>query len=285
MKQSRGSRPIVQQGQQSMLAHNGRATAPITLLTDFGTSDYYVGAVKAVIFSRNPAVTVVDITHEIPPQDIEAAAFVLLACYRSFPIRTINLVVVDPGVGSVRRAIVVKAGERIFVGPDNGVFSYVLDHEPNHRVIQITAQEYFQQPLSNTFHGRDLFAPIAAALSQGVSLKSIGSEINDPVRLPSLQPVIKNRKVKGRIIHIDRFGNCVTNLTKTEMADGFTNGSLSVNGTRIASVRAYYGEGKQNKSLFAIWGSAGFLEISTQNRSAAKILKAKRGDEVLLLMK
>jgi len=285
VKRSRGSRPTLELGQQSKLAHDSRATAPITLLTDFGTSDYYVGAVKAVILSTNPAATLIDITHNIPPQDIQSAAFVLLACYRSFPTNTIHAVIVDPGVGSVRRAIVVHAGDQIFVGPDNGVFSYVLDNEPDHRVFHITAEKYFQQPLSNTFHGRDVFAPIAAAISLGISLDSMGPEIFDPVRLQSLRPVIKNKKVKGRIIHIDRFGNCVTNIAKSETVYGFTNAGLRVNGTRIESVRAYYGEGKPGKALFAIWGSAGFLEISAQNRSAATILKAKRGDEVHLLMK
>jgi len=281
VKKDRGGRTTSQRG----LLARSRATAPVTLLTDFGTADYYVGAVKAVVLTKNPAATVVDISHDIPPQDIEAAAFVLLACYRSFPPGTVHVVVVDPGVGSDRRAIVVRAGGQFFVAPDNGVLSYILEKELDPRVVQITSQEYFAQPVSNTFHGRDVFAPVAAMISLGASLDSIGPEIKDPVRLEPLKPVAgKGKKVKGRIIHIDRFGNCVTNIDQTCSPNGFTGASLNVKGTRIESFRAYYGEGKSGK-LFAIWGSAGFLEISVQNRSAAKMLKAQRGDEVVLLRK
>jgi S-adenosylmethionine hydrolase len=254
-------------------------SGPITLLTDFGTADYYVAAMKGVILSVNPTASIVEITHDIPPQDIEAAAFVLLSCYRDFPPGTINVAVVDPGVGSSRRPILVNAGERFFVGPDNGLFSYILEKEETSKVVHVTAEQYFRQPLSNTFHGRDVFAPVAAELSRGTSADSFGPKIDDAVRLPSLKPELtKNGKVKGRIIHIDHFGNCVTNIDRTVFADGF---QLLVNGNKIKSIQASYSEAKK-KGLFAIWGSAGFLEISLRNGSAAKALKARRGDEVTL---
>jgi S-adenosylmethionine hydrolase len=251
-------------------------SGPITLLTDFGSADYYAGAMKGVILSINPAATVVDITHEIPAQDIEAGAFVLFSCYRDFPPGTINVAVVDPGVGSSRRPILVQAGGRFFVGPDNGLFSYILNEEADASVFHLTATKYFREPLSNTFHGRDIFAPVAAELSKALSPDSFGPAIEDAVRFPSLRAELtKNGKVKGRIIHIDRFGNCVTNIDRTVFAG---HSALLVNGKKIKSFHDSYSEAK--KGLFAIWGSAGLLEISVRNGSAAKELKATRGDEV-----
>jgi len=146
----------------------------ITLLTDFGTADYFVGAVKGAILSVNPQAVIADITHEIPPQDVEAAAFTLLAAYPTFPPQTIHVAVVDPGVGSERRPIVVKAGTQFFVGPDNGIFTYIYDREPSHRVVHVTSDRYFRSSVSATFHGRDVFAPVAAHLARGVALGSSG---------------------------------------------------------------------------------------------------------------
>lgn len=242
----------------------------ISLLTDFGTADYYVGAVKGAILSVNPAAVVVDITHEIPPQDVAAGAFTLLAAYRTFPAGTIHVAVVDPGVGSTRRPIIVSANEQFFVGPDNGLFTYVYDREPTHRIVHVTADRFFRPAPSTTFHGRDIFAPVAAALSKGIEIGEFGAEINDAVRLPSLESPL-------RIIHIDHFGNCVTNITR----DRLDSESLVINGRTISEFRRFYGAG-DDESLFAIWGSAGFLEISVNGRSAAKILGAKRGDEIVV---
>jgi S-adenosylmethionine hydrolase len=236
----------------------------ITLLTDFGTADYFVGAVKGAILSVNPNVPIVDITHEIPAQDIEAGAFMLLAAYKTFPAGTIHVAVVDPGVGSTRRPIIVTANDQFFVGPDNGIFSYISAH----RTFHVTAEQYFRPDPSSTFHGRDIFAPVAAALSTGVAVEEFGPEINDEIRLPSLETPL-------RIIHIDRFGNCVTNITR----EVFEGKSLSINGKTISAVREFYGEASP-ADLFAIWGSAGFLEISINGGSAAQILDAKRGDTV-----
>jgi S-adenosylmethionine hydrolase len=238
----------------------------ITLLTDFGTADYFAGAMKGVILSINPKTVVVDITHEIPAQDVAAGAFTLLAAYDTFPAGTIHVAVVDPGVGSARRPIVVSAGEHVFVGPDNGLFTYIYDRERSFQAFQITASQYFRQPTSTTFHGRDVFAPVAAVLSTGVEPSSLGPPISDPVRLSiSDTPAI---------IHIDRFGNLITNITREALPEG---ASLLVNGTLITAFRSFFGE-ETGAGPFAIWGSAGFLEIAVNGGSAADFLAAKRGD-------
>lgn len=261
----------------------------ITLLTDFGTADYFVGAVKGVILTNNPRVSIVDITHEIPPQDIESGAFTLLTCYRDFPPGTIHVAVVDPGVGSARRPIVVSAGSQYFVGPDNGLFSYVYDTERTHQTFHVTADKYFRQPASSTFHARDVFAPVASALSKGAKPAALGPRIRDEVRLPPLSPVKqKDDKMRGRIIHVDRFGNCITNFTRAAVPD-WTGARLLVKRRVIRTFRKFYTDesGSANKSrskdeIFAIWGSAGFLELSAKGGSAAALLRAKRGDPVIL---
>jgi len=253
----------------------------ITLLTDFGTVDYFVGAVKGAILSVNPAAVMADITHEIPPQDLEAAAFTLLAAYATFPPGTIHIAVVDPGVGSTRRPIIVSAGEHFFVGPDNGIFTYIYDREPAQQTFHVTAEKYFRQPTSTTFHGRDIFGPVAAALSKGVKPKAFGPEITDAVRLDrQLLPVVQNNgNVEGRIIHIDRFGNCITNIIRDLLQD--EHATLLVKEKPINNFRKFFGEDPSSE-LFAIWGSAGFLEIAVNGGSAALTLGAKRGEAVIL---
>lgn len=251
----------------------------ITLLTDFGTADYFVGAVKGAILSVNRAAVIADITHEIAPQDVEAGAFTLLEAYETFPAGTIHVAVVDPGVGSTRRAIIVKAAKHFFVGPDNGIFTYIYDRNPSNKVFHVKVEKYFRRPTSSTFHGRDVFAPVAAALSQGIKPEEFGPLITDPVRLPtSLNPEVqKNGEVHGRIIQIDRFGNCVTNLTREFFDD---TADLRVGGMKIRKFREFY-DGAGNEP-FGIWGSAGFLEISLKGGSAAKLLKVKKGGRVFL---
>ncbi len=257
----------------------------ITLLTDFGSHDYFVGAMKGVILSINPQALVVDLTHEIPPQDIEAAAFNLLAVYRSFPAGTVHLGVVDPGVGSSRRPILVSCGGQFFVGPDNGIFSYVCERERDGRVIHLTNERFFRHPVSPTFHGRDVFAPVAAALSKGVKPAEFGEEINDSVQLGSLAPKKVERGLEGRVIHIDRFGNCITNLTREYLNDEMIvdGAKLLINDRTINSFKNFFvEEASAQTDLFAIWGSAGFLELAAQNRPAAELLKARRGQLVFV---
>jgi S-adenosyl-L-methionine hydrolase (adenosine-forming) len=255
----------------------------VALLTDFGTADYFVGSLKGVILSINPNVSIVDISHEVPAQDIESAAFTLFAAYPAFPPKTIFVAVIDPGVGSSRRPILVQADDRFFVGPDNGLFSYFYA-KGNHKTIHLNKDNYFRHPVSSTFHGRDVFAPVAAHLSTGLKPSELGSEINDEVRLPTLQPATAKDGVwAARIIHIDHFGNCITNISRHTLSRGLKKHiRLKVNSKTVTSFRRFFNDNGKDEKLFAIWGSAGFLEIAAQNRSAAKMLKAKRGDAVRL---
>jgi len=270
------------------VAISGRASSGkqslITLITDFGNSDYFVAAIKGVILSVHPAARIVDITHDIPAQDIEAAAFTLLAAHSSFPRGTVHVAVVDPGVGSKRRAILVEAHGQFFVGPDNGIFSYVCN-EATPRIFHLNNPKYFRQPVSDTFNGRDVFAPVAAALASGMVPNRLGVELDEYVRLPSLKPdVSQSGIISGRVIHIDHFGNCVTNITPRELTEkvvkhGFR---LTVQDQEVVTLRRFFAEETRPREVFCVWGSAGFLEISVKNQSAAKLLKVKRGDSVVV---
>jgi S-adenosylmethionine hydrolase len=257
----------------------------ITLLTDFGTADYFVGAMKGAILSVNPRATIVDITHEIPAHDIESGAFTLLATYDTFPAGTIHLAVVDPGVGSARRAVVACAREHFFVGPDNGLFSYVLERERGTRVFHLTNEKYFRASVSPTFHGRDVFAPVAAALSNGVEASALGEQIEDFVRLSPLAPErAPDGTIRACIIHVDRFGNCVTNISRGDVpGETIERGArLSVGGHEIHSFRRFFLEEEATTgAAFAVWGSAGFLEIAVRCDSAARLLGIERGQPVL----
>jgi len=245
----------------------------ITLLTDFGTADYFVGAMKGAILSINPQAVIVDITHEIPAQDVVAGAWQLLAAFDTFPEGTVHVAVVDPGVGSQRRPIVVAAGNHLFVGPDNGIFTYIYERDSSFEAFHITDEKYFRNPVSTTFHGRDIFAPVAAALSTGVDPASFGSSIVDPVRLTSSS--------EPQIIHIDRFGNLITNITRDQFKEARR---LLLNGTLISAQRNFFGENVgEIDEPFLIWGSAGFLEIAVNGGSAAEFLDAKRGDQIRLV--
>jgi len=289
----RGDKATRRRGENSRLrvsASAGPRASLITLLTDFGNADYFVAAVKGVILAANPTAKIVDITHDVPPQDIETAAFTLLAVAAAFPAGTIHVVVVDPGVGSARRPILIRLGEQVFVGPDNGIFSYVCEAKENLKfspeVFHLTNTKYFRRPVSTTFHGRDIFAPVAAALSNGVKPEELGSLISNIVRLSPLRPnASRDGGLQARIIHIDRFGNCVTNinhddLTAKMIAAGAT---LRVKGKSVKSFHSYFAEETSRKGkVFGIWGSAGFLEIAAVNESAAKILNARRGDSVIV---
>lgn len=245
----------------------------ITLLTDFGTADYFVGAMKGAILSINPQAVVVDITHEIPAQDVAAGAFTLLAAFNTFPEGTIHVAVVDPGVGSQRRPIVVAAGNHLFVGPDNGIFTHMYDSHSSFKAFHITDEKYFRHPVSTTFHGRDIFAPVAAVLSTGVDPSSLGAHISDPIRL--------FKSVEPQVIHIDRFGNVITNIKRDQFNEARR---LLVNGTLVSAQRSFFGEDVgEIDEPFAIWGSAGFLEIAVNGGSAAEVLDVKRGDRFTLI--
>jgi len=259
--------------------------AIITLLTDFGTQDYFVGAIKGVILSINPYARIVDITHDLPSQDIESAAFNLLSCYRDFPADTIHVAVVDPGVGSERRALAIECATQIFVGPDNGIFSWICEREKKYRAFSITAEKLFRQPVSATFHGRDIFVPVAAALSAGTQIDELGEPVKDIVRLAPLTPkTLDNRTIEARIIHIDRFGNCTTNLTLDHLReDMFDRGAkLTINQHEIIKFCRSFADANDAKP-FCFFGSAGFLEIGVKNSSAQEILKAQCGLSIQFL--
>jgi len=254
----------------------------ITMTTDFGEADYFVGAMKGAIYSINPAVDIVDITHSIPPHDIYSAAFTLMCCHADFPRNTIHLVVVDPGVGSARRPIMVMTDEHNFIGPDNGVFSYIYQRAHVNRIVHFTTEHYFRQPVSATFHGRDIFAPCAAYASKLVDWKMMGEEITDPVRFNIPAPVVVSEEhIRGTVLHVDRFGNLITNITSAELTEERIGAGARV---RIGKhenllVLTHFAEANQNE-LFAYFGSAGFLEIAVPRQSAARVAEARRGVEV-----
>ena len=257
----------------------------ITLLTDFGTQDYFVGAMKGVILSANPAAQIVDLSHDIPPQNTHAGAFNLLAVYRDFPRGTIHVAVVDPGVGSIRHPILVECADQFFVGPDNGIFSWICEREGDWRAHHLTNEKLFRHPTSKTFHGRDVFAPVAAALAKGARPEEVGPAVDSIVELESLNPKTTNDgKIEGRIIHIDRFGNCITNLRANHLCADNRASRLRVNQTDINSFREFFSEdsGTENE-LFMLLGSAGFIEIAVRNASAANILNAHYGQSVMLV--
>ena len=250
----------------------------ITLTTDFGLADHYAGVMKAVILGICPNARIVDITHEIRPFDIAGAAFTIAQARPYFPPKTVHVVVVDPGVGTARRPILVEAAGQFFLGPDNGVFALALSRE-KHRVRAISNAKYFLKPVSQTFHGRDVFAPVAAHIANGRSLARIGKLITDPLISSSPEPVgdIK-RGWTGSVLHVDHFGNVITNLPASDFPRPFvmTLGAKKV--TRLAGDYQSFGPGE----LFAIAGSSGYLEISARESSAAKILGVKRGDSAKL---
>jgi S-adenosylmethionine hydrolase len=257
----------------------------ITLLTDFGSQDYFVSAMKGVILSINPDATIVDITHEIPPQDLQTGAFNLLAAYKDFSPGTIHIAVIDPGVGSTRKGIVIDCAGQFFVGPDNGLFSWICDREQSFRAFELSEEKFFRRPVSRTFHGRDIFAPVAAALANGVAVEEFGPRLEKLVRLKSLAPVkCDGGSLEAIIVHIDRFGNCITNLAREHIGAG---ARLIFNGREIAGTRAFFSDGSDGEAsddeLFCFLGSAGFIEIAVQNSSAAEVLNAKRGDRVIVL--
>ena len=256
----------------------------ITLITDFGAADHYVGTMKGVILNINPEVQIIDICHQVSPYDIFEAAYALVQSYRYFPGGTIHLVVVDPGVGTARRPILATAGPYRFVAPDNGVLSLLFEREENPQVWQVTADHYFLNPVSNTFQGRDVFAPIAGWLSKGIELEKFISPITDYVRLSSPKPKrVSENLVKGMILKADSFGNLITNLSPEDVPELFSENpppfKMIVNEQEITHLNLAYALGRPSE-LFAIVGSSGFIEISTNRGSAAKLLNASRGTEV-----
>lgn len=241
----------------------------LTLTTDFGLSDHYVAAMKGVILGICPRAQIADVSHQVTPYQISEGAYLIAQAYPYFPKKTVHVVVVDPGVGSSRRAILVEAAGQYFVGPDNGVFTLVLTQE-RHKVRELSNARYFRHPVSQTFHGRDIFAPVAAHLAAGAPPARIGKLLRDPVRLDFSQP---------QALHVDRFGNIVTNLRARDLAGKPF--SLQICGVKISAIAGNYAD-RPPGELFLIQGSSGYLEISMCQQSAAEKIGCRAGNAITL---
>jgi S-adenosylmethionine hydrolase len=272
----------------------------ITLTTDFGYDDAYVAAVKGAILSINPEATIIDVTHSVRPQDILQAAFILNGAYRYFPKQTVHVAIVDPGVGSERRGVILKTPSAIFVAPDNGILSYIIDDlfsvdgrsvteqtqgltevvfKKGLEAAAITDPRFWRHPVSPTFHGRDIFAPVAAGLSLGISPFEFGEKINSlhilPIAKPSLDP---DGNVIGQVSHVDRFGNLITNIKSNNLPGKDI--MIEVAGRRIQGMSDYY---EQGEGVMAVVGSSGYLEISLRDGSACDFLELGLGDEIRVI--
>lgn len=274
-------------------------TPIITLTTDFGYDDAYVAAVKGAVLSVNPEASIIDITHSIEPQNILQAAFILNAAYRYFPKQTIHMAIVDPGVGSEREGIILKTPSACFVAPDNGILSYVIDDlfpiegpvtqstrdlskvvfKAGVEIVAITDPRFWRRPVSPTFHGRDVFAPVAAGLSLDISIYEFGGKINSlhvlPVPRPSLDA---DGNLIGRVLHIDRFGNLITNVRSNDLPGKDV--MIEAAGCCIEGISSYYA---QKNGIMALLGSTGHLEISVTNGSARDFLGMMVGDEIRVI--
>ncbi len=273
--------------------------AIITLTTDFGTTDAYVAAMKGVILTINPRATIVDVCHSIRPHNVFEAAFIISTISSYFPEGTIHIVVVDPGVGSKRKAIIMKTQSALFLAPDNGVLSYVVAETsstpvgessdisqrpklqkvgPGIDVVAITNPGYWRQPVSTTFHGRDIFAPVAAYLSLGILPSKFGRKLTRIHAFPIPRPRREvSGNITGLIIHVDHFGNLITNIKETDLPSRQV--SISLGASRIEGISSFYA---QRRGLIALIGSSGYLEISLVGGSAAAILNAKVGDTITI---
>lgn len=255
----------------------------ITLTTDFGLKDHFAGTMKGVILGIAPDARLVDLSHEVSSYEIAGGAFVIAQAYRYFPPGTVHVVVVDPGVGSSRRPLVMEAAGQYFVGPDNGVFGMVFSREPKRVVRAITAAKYFLKPVSQTFHGRDVFAPVAAHLARGVPAAKFGKRVEDYLRPMEEAPRRSARRGwTGQVIQVDRFGNLITNFSKAEfpqIEDGKF--EMAIGMTVVRQVAPSYAACAAGE-VFLIAGSSGYFEVSVNQASAAKVLGCGVGAPVEL---
>lgn len=259
----------------------------ITLTTDFGTNDHFVGAVKGVILDIVAEAAIVDISHAVQAYDVLDGALAISQAYSYFPSGTVHMVVVDPGVGTARRPIIASSDGYHFVAPDNGVLSMVYAKEEHMHVRHVTSEHYFRQPVSNTFHGRDIFAPVAAYLAKMVDSHKFGDEIEDYVRFaaPRPKPVAENR-MRAVVLKVDRFGNLITNVTPDDAPALFAGAGrfkIVVGNKEITEIRTAYAEGAPGQ-VFGILGSMGYLEIVANRAAAAQITGAGKGAEVTILL-
>lgn len=250
----------------------------IALLTDFGTRDHYAGTMKGVVLGICPEATLVDISHEIPPHDVMAAALTLAASYKYFPAGTIFLVVVDPGVGSARRGLAAEAGDYRFVAPDNGVLTAVFREQPPRRVVDLTERRYARPTVSRTFEGRDRFAPAAAWLARGIQLSALGRPVTDYQVIDLPTPAVHPESITGQVLWVDRFGNLVTNIDRRTFERFAETGAVEIRvGAhligRLVATYADIGPGE----ICALFGSTDHLEIAANTASAVDQLGLGRG--------
>jgi S-adenosylmethionine hydrolase len=257
----------------------------ITLTTDFGHGDPFVGVMKGVILNINPDAVIVDLTHEVAPHDVRGGAFSILTSYRYFPAGTIHVVVVDPGVGTTRLPIAVKTADYIFVCPDNGVISWAMADNAPYTVHEIKKSDFMLDDISSTFHGMDIFSPTAGRLSlmgEPSDLEIVGPRVEDPLLIPFPEPKDTGTEIVGEIVHVDRFGNLITNIRPkpgAEYVEMVIGDSCRV---KLEGLSRSYGEGA-GESLILLVGSSGFLEIAKREDSAERAANAETGDKVKIL--
>lgn len=262
------------------------AISVITLLTDFGTRDYFVGSMKGVILNINSQARLVDLTHEVPPQQIEEAAYLLKSSYRYFPDGTVHVAVVDPGVGSARRALLVSTSRYFFLAPDNGLLSYIFEEETSVEVRAIENKQYRLDSEGATFDGRDLFAPAAAWLTRGQTPGSYGPLVRDYVTLPVKEPAVQSKVLTGEIVYVDRYGNLISNIAPLQLKEvqGVARksaGDLTIRlaGATIQGLVRCYADGDAAAPR-ALVNSNGQVEVFIKEGSAAEALKCGRGQKI-----
>ena len=259
----------------------------ITLTTDFGTNDHYVGAMKGVILDITPDAQIVDISHAVQAFDVLDGALAISQAYSYFPNGTVHVVVVDPGVGTTRRPILASSDGYHFVAPDNGVLSMVYAREERIHVRHISSEHYFRMPVSNTFHGRDVFAPVAAYLAKMVDSHKFGDEIEDYVKFAAPRPkAAGENRMRGVVLKIDRFGNLISNVTPEDVPALFAESAkfkIVVGSREVTAIRKSFSEGAPGE-VFGVIGSMGYLEIVANRASAAQITGAGKGSEVSIFL-
>jgi S-adenosyl-L-methionine hydrolase (adenosine-forming) len=259
----------------------------VTLTTDFGTNDHFVGAMKGVILEIVPEAAIVDISHAVQAFDVLDGALAISQAYSYFPTGTVHVVVVDPGVGTARRPILASSDGYHFVAPDNGVLSMVYAREERIHVRHITSEHYFRQPVSNTFHGRDIFAPVGAYLAKQVDSHKFGEEVEDYVKFAAPKPKAAGQnRIRGVVLKVDRFGNLITNVTPADVPALFGKSAsfkIVIGNKEITQIHANYAEGAPGQ-VFGILGSMGYLEIAANRGAAAQITGAGKGSEVSILL-
>ncbi len=264
----------------------GKSTPPVVLLTDFGFRDSYVGVMKGVIRSICRGTEIIDLCHNVMPQDVAEAAFVLSSSYRYFPEGSIFTCVVDPGVGTERAILCLEANDQVFLAPDNGLLSVIVEECGKADLREVTAEEYFLKNRSTTFHGRDVFAPVAAHLADGLEVEKLGSTTRQLQKLRLPNPVrTADGSLRGEIIYIDQFGNLITNIHRATLGRSFGDEQaevrVNVKRRRIDGIASAYDEAEPGE-LIALVGGTGYLEVAVNRGSAADLLGCDKGDSVTL---